>query len=137
MCVHLSENSYKMNTRFLKPSNGQEGITVSQAAIPDLIITDLMMPEMDGYRFSEQIRKDEKTSHIPIIMLTAKAGLDPKIEGLEAGIDAYLTKPFHVRELHARVKTLIQQRKNLKNSSVRQHILHLQLLQKARWIKRL
>jgi AraC-like DNA-binding protein len=73
-----------------------------------------MMPEMDGYRFSEQIRKDEKTSHIPIIMLTAKTGLDPKIEGLEAGIDAYLTKPFHVRELQTRVKTLIQQRKNLK-----------------------
>ncbi|MDZ7755057.1 response regulator [Rhodohalobacter sp.] len=104
------QDEYKV----LEAVNGREGITVSQAAIPDLIITDLMMPEMDGYRFSEQIRKDEKTSHIPIIMLTAKAGLDPKIEGLEAGIDAYLTKPFHVRELHTRVKTLIQQRKNLK-----------------------
>ena len=98
----------------LEASNGREGIAVSQGTIPDLIITDLMMPEMDGYEFSENIRSDEKTSHIPIIMLTAKAGLDPKIEGLEAGIDAYLTKPFHVRELHARVKTLIQQRKNLK-----------------------
>jgi signal transduction histidine kinase/ligand-binding sensor domain-containing protein/DNA-binding response OmpR family regulator len=98
----------------LEAVNGREGIVVSQGAIPDLIITDLMMPEMDGYRFSEQIRKDEKTSHIPIIMLTAKTGLDPKIEGLEAGIDAYLTKPFHVRELQTRVKTLIQQRKNLK-----------------------
>ena len=98
----------------LEASNGREGIAVSQGTIPDLIITDLMMPEMDGYEFSENIRRDEKTSHIPIIMLTAKAGLDPKIEGLEVGIDAYLTKPFHVRELQARVKTLIQQRKNLK-----------------------
>src|SRR6056297_3155532 len=98
----------------LEAVNGEEGVAVSQAAIPDLIITDLMMPEMDGYRFCEQIRKDEKTSHIPVIMLTAKAGLDPKIEGLEAGIDAWLTKPFHVRELHTRVKALIQQRKNLK-----------------------
>ena len=101
--------------KVLEAANGREGITVSQGTIPDLIITDLMMPEMDGYAFSKKIRSDEKTSHIPIIMLTAKAGLDPKIEGLEAGIDAYLTKPFHVKELQTRVKTLIQQRKSLKN----------------------
>jgi two-component system, sensor histidine kinase ChiS len=104
------ENDYKI----LEAVNGREGITVSQGTIPDLIITDLMMPEMDGYEFCEKIRSDEKTSHIPIIMLTAKAGLDPKIEGLEAGIDAWLTKPFHVKELQTRVKALIQQRKNLK-----------------------
>ncbi|REL38759.1 response regulator [Rhodohalobacter sp. SW132] len=104
------ENDYKI----LEAANGLEGIAVSQGTIPDLIITDLMMPEMDGYAFSEKIRSDEKTSHIPIIMLTAKAGLDPKIEGLEAGIDAWLTKPFHVKELQIRVKALIQQRKNLK-----------------------
>ena len=100
--------------KILEAANGCEGIAVSQGTIPDLIITDLMMPEMDGYEFSSNIRSDEKTSHIPIIMLTAKAGLDPRIEGLEAGIDAWLTKPFHVKELHTRVKTLIQQRKNLK-----------------------
>ena len=100
--------------KILEAANGMEGIAVSQGTIPDLIITDLMMPEMDGYAFSEKIRSDEKTSHIPIIMLTAKAGLDPKIEGLEAGIDAWLTKPFHVKELQTRVKALIQQRKKLK-----------------------
>jgi len=100
--------------KILEAANGMEGITISQGTIPDLIITDLMMPEMDGYAFSEKIRSDEKTSHIPIIMLTAKAGMSPKIEGLELGIDAYLTKPFHVKELQTRVRTLIQQRKNLK-----------------------
>ncbi len=100
--------------KILEAANGLEGITMSQGTIPDLIITDLMMPEMDGYEFCEKIRSDEKTSHIPIIMLTAKAGLDPKIEGLEAGIDAWLTKPFHVKELQTMVKALIQQRKNLK-----------------------
>jgi signal transduction histidine kinase/ligand-binding sensor domain-containing protein/AraC-like DNA-binding protein len=100
--------------KILEAANGLEGIAVSQGTIPDLIITDLMMPEMDGYAFSEKIRSDEKTSHIPIIMLTAKAGLNPKIEGLELGIDAYLTKPFHVKELQTRVRALIQQRKNLK-----------------------
>ncbi len=104
------EGDYKI----LEAANGREGIAMSQGTIPDLIITDLMMPEMDGYQFSEEIRSDEKTSHIPIIMLTAKAGLDPKIEGLEVGIDAYLTKPFHVRELQTTVKSLIEQRKNLK-----------------------
>lgn len=98
----------------LEAANGLEGIAVSRDTIPDLIITDLMMPEMDGHEFSVKIRGDEKTSHIPIIMLTAKAGQAPKIEGLEAGVDAYLTKPFHVKELQIRVKALIEQRKNLK-----------------------
>ncbi|MCC5932878.1 MAG: response regulator [Balneolales bacterium] len=98
----------------LEAANGVEGLEVSQAAIPDLIITDLMMPEMDGYQFSEKIRSNEKTSHIPLIMLTAKAGMDSKIEGLETGADAYLTKPYHLRELQTRVRNLIEQRKNLK-----------------------
>ncbi|NGP77837.1 response regulator [Balneolaceae bacterium YR4-1] len=104
------EDDYKI----MEAANGREGVEVSQASIPDLIITDLMMPEMDGYRFSEKIRNNEKTSHIPVIMLTARAGLDAKIEGLEVGIDAFLTKPYHTRELKTRVKTLIEQRKNLR-----------------------
>lgn len=95
-------------------ANGREGIAASRQEIPDLIITDLMMPEMDGYAFSRQIKNDERTSHIPIIMLTAKAGLEHKIEGLETGIDAYLTKPFSVRELLVQVRTLIRERKKLR-----------------------
>ena len=95
-------------------SNGEEGILEAQKKIPDLIITDVMMPKMDGYRFSREIRNNEKTSHIPIVMLTAKAGLDDKIEGLETGIDAYLTKPFSAKELKVRVKNLIYQRKQLR-----------------------
>ncbi len=95
-------------------ANGETGIAKACSIIPDLIITDVMMPKMDGYRFSMEIRKDERTSHIPIIMLTAKAGLDDKIEGLETGIDAYLTKPFSTRELRVRVKNLIRQRNELR-----------------------
>jgi two-component system, sensor histidine kinase ChiS len=73
-----------------------------------------MMPEMDGYAFSRQIKNDERTSHIPIIMLTAKAGQENKIEGLETGIEAYLTKPFSVKELQVQVRTLIRERKKLR-----------------------
>jgi DNA-binding response OmpR family regulator/two-component sensor histidine kinase len=94
--------------------NGKAGIYKAQETVPDLIITDLMMPEMDGYQFSKEIRRDERTSHIPVIMLTARAGLDDKIEGLETGIDDYITKPFSTKELKTRVKNLINQRKLLR-----------------------
>jgi len=104
------ETVYKV----IEASNGEEGILKAQNEIPDLIITDVMMPKMDGYQFSKEIRSNEKTSHIPIIMLTAKAGLDDKIEGLETGIDDYLTKPFSAKELKVRVKNLIYQREQLR-----------------------
>ncbi len=100
--------------RVIEAADGVEGISNAKDEIPDLIITDVMMPGMDGFQFSTQIRSDVKTSHIPIIMLTAKAGLDDKIEGLETGIDAYITKPFSAKELRVRVRNLIYQRKQLR-----------------------
>ncbi|HEX9251148.1 MAG TPA: ATP-binding protein, partial [Ignavibacteriaceae bacterium] len=109
ICEQL-EKEYKL----IEASNGEEGFKKAQVEIPDLIITDVMMPKLDGYRFSKLIRSDEKTSHIPIVMLTAKAGLDDKIEGLETGIDAYLTKPFSAKELKATVRNLINQRIQLR-----------------------
>ncbi len=98
----------------LEAGNGEEGVLIARENIPDVILTDVMMPKMDGYLFSKEIRGDERTSHIPIIMLTAKAGLDDKIEGLETGIDAYLTKPFSAKELRVQIKNLIIQRKELR-----------------------
>ncbi len=100
--------------QIIEACDGKQGFLSAQNEIPDVIITDVMMPVKDGYQFCREIRKDEKTSHIPIIMLTAKAGLDDKIEGLETGIDAYLTKPFSAKELYATVKNLIFQRKQLR-----------------------
>ncbi|MFU8843718.1 MAG: response regulator [Bacteroidales bacterium] len=94
--------------------HGEEGVMMAQEKVPDLIITDVMMPKMDGYQFCKAIRLDEKTSHIPLIMLTARGGLDDKIEGLESGVDAYLTKPFSAKELKATVKNLLHQRIQLK-----------------------
>jgi two-component system, sensor histidine kinase ChiS len=102
------------NYRVTEAGNGEEGITIAQDIIPDLIISDVMMPKMDGYQFSRAIRADEKTSHIPIIMLTARAAIDDKIDGLETGVDTYLTKPFNARELKANVKNLILQRLQLR-----------------------
>ncbi|MBK7105120.1 MAG: response regulator [Ignavibacteriae bacterium] len=113
------ENEYKI----FEASNGEEGIKKAEAEIPDLIITDVMMPKIDGYQFCKKIRSNDKTSHIPIIMLTAKAALDDKIEGLETGIDAYLTKPFSAKELIVRVKNLIYQRKQLRKKFSKSTIL--------------
>ncbi|MGD8306878.1 MAG: response regulator, partial [Ignavibacteria bacterium] len=98
----------------LKAKNGNEGIAVAKEKIPDLIITDLMMPEIDGLQLTNELKRDEKTSHIPIVMVTAKASVNNKIEGLETGADDYMVKPFDAKELLARSKNLINSRKQLR-----------------------
>ena len=94
--------------------NGLQGIEMARDLMPDLIITDVMMPGMDGLTFAKHLRAETLTSHIPVIMLTSKAGQEDKIEGLETGVDDYLTKPFSTRELIVRVANLIQMRKLLR-----------------------
>ncbi len=93
--------------------NGQECEEMAIDIIPDLIVTDVMMPHKNGFDACETLKKDERTSHIPIIMLTAKADLDSRLEGLERGADAYLMKPFHKEELLVRIKKLLELRQQL------------------------
>ncbi len=99
--------------------DGREGFDIAKEIIPDLIITDVMMPFVDGFELVSRLRGDELTSHIPIIMLTAKADMESKMEGLQKGVDAYLEKPFHKEELLLRIKKLLELRISLQNHYLR------------------
>lgn len=110
---HINE-IVQQQYRVLQAVNGKEGFEMAVQEIPDIVISDVMMPLMDGFTLAQKLKKDERTSHVPIILLTAKAGQAHKIEGLETGADDYLTKPFDHKELLTRVRNLINQRKLLR-----------------------
>jgi DNA-binding response OmpR family regulator/nitrogen-specific signal transduction histidine kinase len=93
--------------------NGEEGLKIAFETIPDLIITDVMMPKLDGKSLCHAIKTDVRTSHIPIIMMTALADIDSRIQGLDVGADSYLVKPFHPKHMLVRIKQLLNLRKVL------------------------
>jgi DNA-binding response OmpR family regulator/two-component sensor histidine kinase len=95
--------------------DGREGFIIACQLIPNLVITDVMMPFVDGFEMCRQMRGDERTSHVPIIMLTAKADMESKIEGIQQGADAYLEKPFNREELLVRIEKLLEMRQNLQH----------------------
>ena len=99
--------------RVITATNGQEGLDQAREYIPDLIISDIMMPAMDGLDMVKNIKENREICHIPIILLSAKSSLDDRISGLEQGIDDYITKPFSATYLKIRIKSLLHQRKEL------------------------
>lgn len=99
-------------------SNGREGLDVCKREKPDLVISDVMMPEMDGIAYLKAHRESPSISNIPVILLTAKTQIEDKIEGLEYGADDYITKPFNTNELLARSNNLIELRKHYKTKAM-------------------
>jgi DNA-binding response OmpR family regulator len=107
----LDYNLKKEGFKTLSAHNGEDGLDMARKENPDLILLDLMLPEMDGLEVCKAIKNEAKTSHIPIIILTAKAQETDKIVGLELGADDYMTKPFSPRELIARIKAVLRRMK--------------------------
>lgn len=106
-------------------SNGVEGMEKAQSLQPDLIVTDLMMPRMDGLEMARQLRADITTSHIPIVILTARVDNETKVESYSTGIDAYLEKPFSADVLRARIEGLLRRQRELQNSNRNRFIQHV------------
>lgn len=106
IAVNLSFAGHKV----LRAANAEQATTIIRAELPDLILLDWMLPGRSGVQFARQLRTDERTRDVPVIMLTAKSDEQDKVEGLESGADDYITKPFSPRELMARIKAVLRRR---------------------------
>ena len=102
------------NWQVVEASDGQEGVEKALETVPDLVISDIMMPRKDGYAVCDELKSNELTSHIPIILLTAKSTVDARIKGWQTGADDYLSKPFNSEELLARMENLVENRRRLR-----------------------
>ena len=106
-------NSLKNQFTILTAKDGDDGFILATEQIPSLIISDVMMPKVNGIELTGKLKSDERTSHIPVVLLTAKAEPESRLGGFKMGADDYLTKPFSTVELHVRINNLIEQRKRL------------------------
>ena len=109
--------------RVLEAEDGRGGLEAASSVMPDLIVSDIMMPHIDGIELCRRVKSDERTSHIPVILLTARASDAGKLEGLETGADDYIIKPFDMQELQARIRNLIDLRRKLQEKYRRQCML--------------
>lgn len=111
---HYIKNALKSNYTIHQAFDGVQGFEIAQNKVPDIIISDVMMPNKDGIEFCKDIKSNLITNHIPMILLTARESIEHKIEGLEVGADAYISKPFHMEHLETRVRNLLEKRDLLK-----------------------
>ena len=95
--------------------NGRDGLTVARQELPDIVVADVMMPEMDGYQLTHQLKNDPLTNHMAVVLLTARTATESRLEGLEQGADDYLTKPFNLDELRLRLHNLIHRQQKLRD----------------------
>ncbi|RAJ10384.1 tetratricopeptide repeat protein [Arenibacter echinorum] len=121
--MNYLKDIFQWEYQILQAQDGQQGIEMALEHVPDMIISDVMMPKKDGYVVCKTLKQDEKTSHIPIILLTAKASLEDKMEGLETHADDYVTKPFAPKELLLKVDNLISSREKLREKYKREAVL--------------
>lgn len=113
----ILQDKYQVN----EAANGQQGLAIANEIVPDLIVSDVMMPVMNGLEFCQRVKSGTATSHIPVILLTARALSQHQIEGYESGADAYITKPFSADVLLARIGNLLKSRLVLKTLFVQEH----------------
>lgn len=119
---------FEKNYTVLQASNGKKGIKKALQHIPDVIVSDVMMPITDGIELCNTLKENELTGHIPIVLLTAKSGTDSKIEGLRTGADAYVTKPFNVQTFQIRIQKLIEVREQIKKHYAQSLTINAELL---------
>ena len=120
----LISDQFKNHYQILIASDGEEGIRLATEYLPDLVISDIMMPRKDGIELAKTLKKDERTSHIPIILLTAKMDDADRLQGLDTGADDYVVKPFNKEILAIRVDKLIAQRDKLRQKYMQEVVLH-------------
>jgi DNA-binding response OmpR family regulator len=110
-----------LRTGSLEAGDGRRGLELAISEMPDCVITDMMMPDMSGTEMCKKIKDNEKTCHIPVIILTAKTAIEQRVEGLEVGADSYIPKPFNIDHLKVRIRKLIELRRTIREKYEGKH----------------
>ncbi len=120
---HFMQDNFSTEFQVDVAADGLEGLTKAQETVPDLIISDVMMPKMSGLQMCRELKQDQKTRHVPLILLTARTTNDEKLQGLSVGADAYIPKPFDLQELRAQAANLIKTRRAMVEYIRKDHLL--------------